>query len=194
MHKRYKKLHNIAQKGFTLIELLIVIAIIALLSSVVLVSTNSARVKAKNSKVIQQVREYQKAFAQYYNQYGYYPASGAAIGTRVCLGNGYNYNGVAGTCVFRGSKNESATLTTALSAYMPSQPAVSTDVILWNGFSFQGASYTCGAVDGSGCAVNSGTQIQWILEGSVACGPTKNAPSVSAEGNTYCYSDPAGQD
>lgn len=38
------------EKGFTLIELLVVIAIIGMLSSVVLVSTNSSREKAKIAK------------------------------------------------------------------------------------------------------------------------------------------------
>lgn len=44
-------------RGFTLIELMVVISIIGMLSSVVLVSLNSARIKANNTKVIQTVQQ-----------------------------------------------------------------------------------------------------------------------------------------
>lgn len=55
------------QKGFTLIELLVVIAIIGLLSSVVLLSLNSAREKARNARRVADARQIVGALELYYD-------------------------------------------------------------------------------------------------------------------------------
>ena len=54
-------------QGFTLIELLVVIAIIGILSSVVLVSLNSARNKGKESRVIASVQQIRTLAETAYN-------------------------------------------------------------------------------------------------------------------------------
>ena len=58
------------QKGFTLIELLVVISIIGLLSTVVLASLNTARVKARDAQRIAALKEIQKAVELYASDHG----------------------------------------------------------------------------------------------------------------------------
>jgi prepilin-type N-terminal cleavage/methylation domain-containing protein len=57
-----------ARKGFTLIELLVVIAIIGLLASIVLVSLNSARAKARDAKRVSELKQIQTAIELYYDR------------------------------------------------------------------------------------------------------------------------------
>lgn len=70
--------------GFTLIELLVVISIIGLLSSVVLVSLNSARIKARNMKRIANMKQLATALNIYYMKNNAWPVS--ASGGKGCWG------------------------------------------------------------------------------------------------------------
>ncbi len=75
------------QKGFTLIELLVVISIIALLSSIVLTSVNSARAKARDARRIADLDQIRTALEFYFDANGYYPQSDCGWDC-----NGYRYS------------------------------------------------------------------------------------------------------
>lgn len=60
-------------KGFTLIELLVVISVIGLLASVILISLNSARAKARDTRRKADIRQMATALELYFDQFGYYP-------------------------------------------------------------------------------------------------------------------------
>ncbi len=64
-----------AEKGFTLIELLVVIAIIGILATIVMVSLNTARSKARDARRVSDVRQTQLALQMYYDSLGNYPAT-----------------------------------------------------------------------------------------------------------------------
>ena len=70
---------NKTKRSFTLIELLVVIAIIGLLSSVVLVALNEARIRARDAKRLMEISQIRTALELYYSDYNQYPASG--VGT-----------------------------------------------------------------------------------------------------------------
>jgi len=64
-------------KGFTLIELLVVIAIIGILTSVVLASVNSARIKSRDARRAADMHEIFTALNMYFLDYGYLPITSA---------------------------------------------------------------------------------------------------------------------
>ena len=61
------------RKGFTLIELLVVIAIIGILATIVLVSLNTARQKARDVRRIGDLRQIALALEMYYDDNAGYP-------------------------------------------------------------------------------------------------------------------------
>ncbi|HRH24899.1 MAG TPA: prepilin-type N-terminal cleavage/methylation domain-containing protein [Candidatus Paceibacterota bacterium] len=94
-------------KGFTLLELLTVIAIIGLLASVVVVSINTSRTKARDSQRINDLRQIRIALELYYNENGYYPPAPC----------GYDCNGY-----FSSNTPEWSTLASYLSPYIATLP------------------------------------------------------------------------
>lgn len=61
------------KRGFTLIELLVVISIIGLLATIVLVSLNSARGKARDARRMSDLRQIQTAIWMYYDNHNSMP-------------------------------------------------------------------------------------------------------------------------
>lgn len=73
---------NTKKKAFTLIELLVVIAIIGILATLAVVSLQSARARARDSKRVADVKQMQTALELYFNDNNSYPSDiSSGIGT-----------------------------------------------------------------------------------------------------------------
>jgi len=66
-------------KGFTLIELLVVVTIIGILASIVIVSLGSARVKARDTRRLADIKQMTLAIELYIDQYRHYPPTPGAV-------------------------------------------------------------------------------------------------------------------
>ena len=80
-------LENKDKYGFTLIELLVVISIIGLLATIIMISLNSARAKARDVKRAADIKQVRTALEMYYSNNGAYPVAAAWYGgTGNCWG------------------------------------------------------------------------------------------------------------
>jgi prepilin-type N-terminal cleavage/methylation domain-containing protein len=68
------------KKGFTLIEILIVVAIIAILASIVLVGLGPTQQSGRDARRLSDLHEVQNVVELYYNECGFYPSVAAAAG------------------------------------------------------------------------------------------------------------------
>jgi prepilin-type N-terminal cleavage/methylation domain-containing protein len=75
--KERLELRRAGSRGFTLIEILIVVAIIAILASVVLVGLGPTQQAGRDSRRLSDLSETQNGLELYYNKCGYYPGTAA---------------------------------------------------------------------------------------------------------------------
>lgn len=76
------------KRGFTLIELLVVISIISVLTSIILISMNTARSKANDAKRVSDMQQIKNAVELYFDTNGYYPLCGVSVS---CSSVGFPY-------------------------------------------------------------------------------------------------------
>lgn len=88
----FSKKSSFNKNGFTLIELLVVIAIIGLLASIVLVSVNNVRKKARDAKTINDLKQFQTALELCYDKQGSYFINGETVITTPCGREGFSDN------------------------------------------------------------------------------------------------------
>lgn len=137
---------------------MVVIAIIALLSSIVLSSLSDARVKAKNAAVNLQVLQYRNALELYNSIYKTYPL--AEDENWYCLGKGYPGQ-ICGWMSGQPNATESTLLTNSLLPYI--QPAtLYTSPIRISANDFVGGIYRCANVQNNACQL---VHVIWALSG-----------------------------
>ncbi|MBP6857827.1 MAG: prepilin-type N-terminal cleavage/methylation domain-containing protein [Candidatus Pacebacteria bacterium] len=147
------------KKGFTLIELLVVIAIIGILASVIMVSINSARRKARNSKRSSDIVQLRSAFNLGIN-------SGSIIDSYTVptpIPDNKGWVCVSTTCYggWQGYPHKD-TVDAYLAAFLPIKPTDPDDTSRLYGGYIYNSNY--GKTGSTGVVVPVGPTILWLLE------------------------------
>ena len=93
---------NNNRSGFTLIEILIVVAIIAILASVVLIGLGPTQEAGRDARRLSDLHEVQNGLELYYGKCGYYPGGVAAGACAVTATTGYNTGATTMTAALTG--------------------------------------------------------------------------------------------
>jgi prepilin-type N-terminal cleavage/methylation domain-containing protein len=93
------------RKGFTLIEILIVVAIIAILASIVLVGLGPTQQAGRDARRLSDLREVQNGLELYYNSCGFYPGAIVANPCPAFAGAPTAIAGNGATTVYNGMAN-----------------------------------------------------------------------------------------
>ena len=119
------------KSGFTIVELLIVIVVIAILAAISIVAYNGIQARAENSKTINGVGAYIKAFNLYVADNGVYPSSTGYPCLGVSASGGCAKLSVGDpTCNYSGNTNVIPAFDALLVPYMgPTKPSISEQVI-----------------------------------------------------------------
>lgn len=83
------------RKGFTLIEILIVVAIIAILASVVLIGLGPTQQSGRDARRLSDLHEVQNGLELFFNKCGYYPGNAANGACTNGNAQGAGYAGMA---------------------------------------------------------------------------------------------------
>lgn len=182
--------------GFTLIELLVVISIIGFLSSIVLVSISSVRVKARNTERILIIEQYKYAFDLSFSEDGYYPGFGNPTtlnpGDIYCLGDYGSDTCTEGPAPSAGT--EHIILSQAIERFLPRRVAmkpINVDSIFFGPFAWDGPVYICDLYLAPKCLQ---LRIGWIMEGTdadcrfgITTTPSSFGKKITGSAHTYCY-------
>ncbi len=158
------------RKGFTLIEILTVVAIIAILASIILVGLSSARTSARDARRIADLDQIRTAMELYFNKVGHYPTDCSAV----------NANSVTWSTIQGDLTGAGIGVTTVADDPLANPASPQTSVHY--GYS----PTTTGGYDLSAVLEVSGNS---ALNTSIKGNPPPNAPancSLSCNGQNYC--------